>query len=87
MNHRKVRDIDFKAFFKGGVYTLTKYANTQIFDEAGLIGRAYSSSYVPKEDTPEGKKFLVLLKDIFNKYNVGGKVSFVYETEIYLGEV
>ena len=87
VNHRKVRDIDFKAFFKGGVYTLTKYANTQIFDEAGLIGRAYSSSYVPKENTAEGEKFLVLLKEIFNKYNVDGKVSFVYETEIYLGGV
>jgi len=87
VNHRKVRDIDFKAFFKDGVYTLTKYANTQIFDEAGLIGRAYSSSYVPKENTAEGEKFLVLLKEIFNKYNVDGKVSFVYETEIYLGEV
>jgi len=87
VNHRKVRDIDFKAFFKNGVYTLTKYANTQIFDEAGLIGRAYSSSYVPQEDTPEGEKFLVLLKEIFNKYSVDGKVSFVYETEIYLGEV
>ncbi|WP_183576647.1 class I SAM-dependent methyltransferase [Mucilaginibacter sp. X5P1] len=87
VNHRKVRDIDFKAFFKDGIYKLTKYANTQIFDEAGLIGRAYSSSYVPKEDTVAGEKFLVLLKDIFNKYNVDGKVSFVYETEIYLGEV
>jgi SAM-dependent methyltransferase len=87
VNHRNVRDIDFKGFFKDGFYTLTKYSNKQVFDEAGLIGRAYSSSYVPKEGTPAGEKFLVLLKDIFNKYNVDGKVSFVYQTEIYLGEV
>jgi len=87
VNHRKIKDIDFKAFFKDGIYTLTKYPNTQIFDEAGLIGRAFSSSYVPAEGTEAAERFLPLLKDIFNKYNVDGKVSFQYQTEIYLGEV
>jgi len=87
VNHRNVRDIDFKAFFRDGIYTITKYTNIQVFDEAGLIGRAYSSSYVPAEGTVAGEKFLPLLKDLFNKYNVNGKVSFHYQTEIYLGEV
>jgi len=87
VNHRNIRDIDFKAFFKDGVYTVTKYTNVQVFDEAGLIGRAYSSSYVPAEGTEAGKKFLPLLKAIFKKYNVEGTVNFQYQTEIYLGEV
>jgi SAM-dependent methyltransferase len=87
VNHQNINDIDFKAFFKNGEYTVTKYPNAQIFDEAGLIGRALSSSYVPTPGTPESDKFLALLKAIFNKYNVDGKVVFKYETEIYLGEV
>jgi SAM-dependent methyltransferase len=87
VNHRNIRDIDFKAFFKNGVYTLTKYTNAQVFDEEGLLGRAYSSSYVPPRDTMAGQKFLVLLKDVFNRYKVDGKVSIQYQTEIYLGEV
>jgi len=87
VNHQNVNDIDFKAFFKNGVYKLVKFPNEQVFDEAGLQGRAFSSSYVPPEDTEDGQKFLVLLKQLFNQYNVNGKVSFRYQTEIYLGDV
>jgi ubiquinone/menaquinone biosynthesis C-methylase UbiE len=87
VNHQNVKDIDFKAFFKDGEYQLKKFPNEQVFDEQGLIGRAFSSSYVPSEDTEDGQKFLAMLKDIFNKYNVDGKVVFSYQTEVYTGEV
>jgi len=87
VNHRNIKDIDFKAFFKDGLYEAVKYPNVQVFDEAGFLGRAYSSSYVPPEGTEEGEKFKVLLKDIFAKYNQNGKVSFHYQTEVYLGKV
>jgi len=87
VNHQNVGDIDFKVFFKDGHYQLKKFPNEQVFNEEGLIGRAFSSSYVPPEDTDAGKKFLVLLKAIFSRYNVNGKVSFQYQTEIYSGEV
>jgi len=87
VNHQNINDIDFKAFFKDGEYTVVKYPNQQVFDEAGLIGRAYSSSYVPAEDTPAGKQFLPLIKELFARYNQDGKVIFHYQTEIYLGAV
>jgi len=87
VNHQNVNDIDFKAFFKDSVYEVKKFPNVQVFDMAGLAGRAFSSSYVPAEGTNEGKKFLVLLKDIFDRYNVDGKVKFHYQTEVYLGQV
>jgi ubiquinone/menaquinone biosynthesis C-methylase UbiE len=87
VNHQNIGDIDFKAFFKGGQYQLKKFPNEQVFDEEGLTGRAFSSSYVPPEDTEDGKKFLELLKDVFNRYNVNGKVSFKYQTEVYSGSV
>ena len=87
VNHQNVGDIDFKAFFKDGEYTVTTYPNEQVFDEVGLIGRAYSSSYVPAVDTEAGQRFLVLLKELFAKYSVGGEVVFRYGTEIYSGRV
>jgi len=87
VNHRNIADIDFKAFFKDGLYQTVKYPNVQVFDEAGFLGRAFSSSYVPQEGTEEGEKFKVLLKDMFAKYNKNGQVSFHYQTEIYLGKV
>jgi SAM-dependent methyltransferase len=87
VNHRNISDINFKAFFKDGEYLAVKYPNVQVFDEEGLFGRAYSSSYVPQEGTEEGEKFKLLLKDVFAKYNKEGKVSFHYQTEIYLGNL
>ena len=87
VNHQNVNDIDFKAFFKEGGYQLKKFPNEQVFDEEGLIGRAFSSSYVPPENSEEGKKFLELLKDVFDEYNTDGKVVFRYDTEVYTGEV
>ncbi|WP_259069958.1 class I SAM-dependent methyltransferase [Mucilaginibacter sp. X4EP1] len=87
VNHRNIGEINFKGFFKDGEYTVTKFPNAQTFDLEGLFGRAFSSSYVPQQDTEAGQKFKGLLKDIFDRYNSDGKVSFHYQTEIYLGEV
>jgi ubiquinone/menaquinone biosynthesis C-methylase UbiE len=87
VNHRNINDIDFKAFFLAGEYKAVKYPNVQVFDEAGFLGRAFSSSYVPVEGTESGEKFREILKDIFTRYNKNGKVSFHYQTEIYLGKV
>jgi len=87
VNHQNINDIDFKAFFKDGIYKLKKFPNEQVFDEDGLIGRAYSSSYVPPQGTEKGEVFLKLLKKLFARHNHNGHISFKYETEIYLGEV
>lgn len=87
VNHQNISSIDFKAFFRHGVYSVKRIPNSQVFDEDGLIGRAFSSSYVPPQDSIAGQEFLKLLKDVFNQYNHNGKVTFHYQTEIYLGEV
>jgi SAM-dependent methyltransferase len=87
VNHQNISDIDFKAFFKGGKYEVKKFPNVQVFDLDGLTGRAFSSSYVPPQGTEKGEIFLELLKELFARYNQSGKVSFHYQTEIYLGEV
>jgi hypothetical protein len=87
VNHRNIKDIDFKAFFKNGVYKQVNYPNTQVFDLDGLMGRAFSSSYVPPESSSGGIKFKGMLEDIFAKYNINGTVTFTYQTEVYIGKV
>jgi len=87
VNHRNINDIDFKAFFKNGDYKQVNYPNAQLFDLQGLMGRAFSSSYVPPEGSIDGKKFKEMLEDIFAKFNVNGTVTFSYQTEVYLGTV
>jgi len=87
VNHQNLTESHFSAFFKNGDYRLIKYNNAQLFDEDGLIGRAFSSSYVPSEHTPEGTDFLMRLKNVFNKHQINNQVSMEYQTEVYLGEV
>lgn len=87
VNHRNINEIDFNAFFIDENYNAAKFANVQILDEEGFLGRAFSSSYVPAEGTEAGEKFRELLKDIFRKYNKNGEVSFHYQTEVYLGKI
>lgn len=87
VNHRNLTDVDFSNFFKNGKYQLTKHLNVQVLDEEGLIGRAFSSSYIPPKDTEAGHAFLVDLKALFQQYQINGTVDFVYQTEVYLGKV
>ncbi|MGN6396928.1 MAG: class I SAM-dependent methyltransferase [Mucilaginibacter sp.] len=87
VNHRNINDIDFKAFFKNGVYKQVNYPNAQLFNLEGLMGRAFSSSYVPAENSIDGMRFRGLLENIFAKYNTKGTVTFTYQTEVYLGKV
>lgn len=87
VNHRNITDVDFTNFFKHGKYQVEKYSNIQVFDEDGLLGRAFSSSYIPPKDTEAGQAFLADLQQLFQQYQVDGTVDFVYQTEIYLGKV
>lgn len=87
VNHRNIGENDLKALFRNGEYKTACYPNVQVFDEDGLMGRAFSSSYVPSEGTEEGENFRQLLKDIFEKYSKDGKVSFHYQTEVYFGKI
>jgi ubiquinone/menaquinone biosynthesis C-methylase UbiE len=87
VNHQHLKGVNFEQFFKDEQYILAKFSNQQVFDYAGLAGRAFSSSYVPAEGSKEGIDFAILLKDIFDQYQVNGQVVFKYETEVYLGKV
>lgn len=83
VNHQRLSPADFTAFFKEGKYEKVIFPSYQEFDEAGFLGRANSSSYVPAGD----EAFQQLLKDIFRRHQVNGRVKFHYDTEVYSGEV
>jgi SAM-dependent methyltransferase len=60
------------------------FANQQRLDLEGLIGRARSASYVPKEG-PDGERLIALLRDLYDRHRRDdGSVALVYETEVYL---
>ncbi len=56
----------------------------QVLDEAGLIGRAFSVSYVPREG-PVAQALEAGLRQLFREGNQQGQIVMRYQTSVYLG--
>ncbi|MBP6117278.1 MAG: class I SAM-dependent methyltransferase [Neisseriaceae bacterium] len=86
INHQNLRRADLQACFEGPL-TKRLFTNQQLFDYAGLKGRAMSSSYVPAAGTAAFEAFEQALYVAFSTHQRGGKVAFNYDAEVYWGEV
>ena len=61
------------------------FINKQPLDEAGLLGRAFSASYAPKD--PSGvEKATAALREVFRRFQKDGQVTLVYETSVYVAQ-
>lgn len=61
----------------------TVFANRQELDEEGVLGRAFSASYAPKEPAA-AETFAAALRQFFVEWQADGKVILRYETTVYL---
>lgn len=61
------------------------FLHEQKLNQKSLLGRAFSTSYVPKETTVEGESFKQSLLVLFDKYQDSGYVTMQYETSVYSG--
>jgi SAM-dependent methyltransferase len=64
--------------------TRVAFANEQPLDEDGLLGRAFSASYAPRDPAAAGQ-FAAGLRKVFARFQQAGKVVLRYETSVYLG--
>lgn len=62
-----------------------EFPHAQSLDEAGLIGRAVSSSYAPK-DGPRHDELVAGLREAFARHQRGGTVSLRYRTVLHTAE-
>ena len=85
VNHHQITPEIIRGFMPVE-YKLEKFSYTQRFDWNGMIGRLQSSSYCPKPETGTFKRIEAKLRIIFDKYQTGGTVPFIYETEVYSGK-
>ena len=60
------------------------FRNQQCLDEEGVLGRAFSASYAPREPGPAAE-FAAGLRSVFACYQRQGEVVLRYETSVYLG--
>ena len=87
VDHRNVDTDAITAFFAPQPFTLRKFENRQVFDYDGLKGRLLSSSYTPEPGHPNHPPMLEALRALFDKHQIGGKVSFDYATLLYFGRL
>jgi SAM-dependent methyltransferase len=59
------------------------FRHAQVLDAEGLLGRAFSSSYVPREG-PDAEAFAAALRDVFARFQHDGKAVLRYTTTLYL---
>ena len=85
VSHRRVAEEDIRAFFAPGEVKLRIFANYQILHLDGFLGRLISSSYVPNLGQPGHQEIVEAAKKIFEAHQAGGKITFEYETKVYLG--
>ncbi len=84
VDHRRVTEGQMRDFLGGDMRTWT-YDNEQVFDYDGLKGRLLSSSYAPREGMSGFESMIGGLRGAFDRFNVGGKVAFEYDTKVYAG--
>ncbi|XEC97575.1 class I SAM-dependent methyltransferase [Paenibacillus tarimensis] len=87
VGHKNISAETLSAFFMEGRMKEARFTNSQLFDLEGLAGRLQSSSYSPLPGHPNYEPMMIELRDLFERNNRDGKVSFEYETEVYWGQV
>lgn len=74
---------------QGGLFRLLRVGDiphAQVLDRAGLVGRAMSASYVPKEG-PAFDELVRLLDELFDRHrDTEGRVRLLYRTQVWLAE-
>jgi SAM-dependent methyltransferase len=73
-------------FFDGGEHAEARSAYDMTHDWDGLVGRALSASYVPKEG-PQHDAFFAALKESFARLCPDGTAFFPYKTRIFHGRL
>lgn len=87
VNHMKLDDEQIGRFYGGGEIRVTRMANSQRLDLAGLLGRLKSASYCPAEDSPEFRRLTRGIEALLAEHGRDGCIDFAYETRLYVGSL
>ena len=75
------------SFFKDGHCEVKTFDNNVLSDLDHFIGRFLSSSFAPKENEPNYKRFVDGLTELFMKYSDNGVLTITHTTRSYAGNV
>ncbi len=75
-----------RAYF-GGEVQQARFANQQVFDFDGLLGRLMSSSYAPEPGEAAHEPLVAGLREVFARHARAGAVVFPYVTLVYFARL
>ncbi len=84
---RYADDATMLAWFGDGLRGSARFEYSQQLDFDGLRGRLLSSSYAPRAGHPQHQPMLDALRQLFDRCQRGGSISFDYDTRIFAGEL
>ena len=84
--HRPMSEADFAKLFDFPFRRLV-FPNAQSLDLPGLRGRVLSASYIPAKGQPGHDALLAALGPLFERYQLDGRVTIPYDTEMFVGRV
>jgi ubiquinone/menaquinone biosynthesis C-methylase UbiE len=87
VKHRSNSEDSILAWFQNPEAEVHSFENRHMIDQAGLMRRAFSSSYVPAEGTPGREAIAKELMKLFDSTHHEGLISFAYETKVFLGQL
>jgi ubiquinone/menaquinone biosynthesis C-methylase UbiE len=87
VSHKNISKESLLASFKESKMQEVRFTNRQLFDFEELSGRLLSSSYSPLLGHPNYEPMMEELRNLFERNQIDGKVSFDYETEVFWGDV
>jgi SAM-dependent methyltransferase len=86
VRHDNIPREKLAAFFQTD-FKRAKFQNAQIFDFEGLKGRVLSSSYMPTEADARFAEMTKSLYGIFTKHAENGRITVLYDTNVYYGQL
>src|SRR5690348_2762645 len=84
---RYADDDSMRAWFGAGWRGTTRFEYKQLLDYDGLRGRLMSSSYVPKPGHAQHAPMIAALRELFERCQQDGRISFDYDTRIIVGSL
>jgi ubiquinone/menaquinone biosynthesis C-methylase UbiE len=82
VRHENINEAVLEKFFQQP-FERAAFSNHQILDFEGLKGRLLSSSYMPNERDPRFVPLVEDLSSLFAKYAEGGKITILYDTNLF----
>jgi ubiquinone/menaquinone biosynthesis C-methylase UbiE len=87
VDHRRIGPAALNAFYSHQNWREAAFEYVQYFDLEGVRGRLLSSSYAPQAGSPQHEPMLNMLSQLFERFQVEGRVPFNYETRVFYGRL